>query len=115
MRRFPPATVTAHTDYIGKGPRPVGQKPGPSTSLWAKKVLLSGTHPNKSYCCPAFHIQRARRAPRGLDEKIPKKSGGGAFAYGDGSCSPARPFVSVKYPRGSLLAAPRPGLLPLVC
>ena len=29
-------------------------KPGPPASLWAKKVLLSGTHPNKSHECTAF-------------------------------------------------------------
>jgi hypothetical protein len=54
-----------HTDYVGKGPGLLVRNQGLPRPCGPMKVLLSGTT-LKSYCCPAFHIQVARRAPRGL-------------------------------------------------
>ena len=59
------------------GKAPAVEEPGPPASLWAKKVFLSGTHPNKSHWCPRSSNSRGQTALRGPDEKIPKKSGTG--------------------------------------
>jgi hypothetical protein len=102
----------------GKAPA-CWSEPGPPASLWAKKVLLSGTHPNKSTGAPRSSNSWARRRRGGLDEKIPKKSGGvpgsqknlvGAGRMCGEMAPEARPGLSSaeKHPRGSVfLAAPR--------